>query len=302
MNYTVYKLDFHTGVHFGSGMLSEGDFVFCADTLFSAIYLEALKTGKSDLLYQEVQNGNLLLSDAFPYCENRYYIPKPMLYVETGNRGESSDKKKLKKLRYLPIESLNDFLQGRFLAEICVMDEFGISSSQVMAAVRTESDTLPFVVGDYKFNENCGLYLIAGYKGKRQIELLEELLESLSYTGIGGKRSCGKGKFDFKTARGTDCLLERMDRKSDRYMLLSTALPQEEEMKDSLEGASYLLQKRSGFVYSETFAEEQIRKRDMFTMQAGSCFRRVFQGAVYDVGEGGTHPVYRYAKAMFLGI
>ena len=85
-------------------------------------------------------------------------------------------------------------------------------------------------------------------------------------------------------------------------MLLSTALPQEEEMKDSLEGASYLLQKRSGFVYSETFAEEQIRKRDMFTMQAGSCFRRVFQGAVYDVGEGGTHPVYRYAKAMFLGI
>lgn len=302
MNYTVYKLDFHTGVHFGSGMLSGSDYTFCADTLFSALYLEAMKIGNAELLYQWAKSGKLLLSDAFPYQEDCYFIPKPMLYIEPKDKGDSSTKKKFKKLRYLPIDSLNDFLQGNLDEEVWELGEFGTGSSQVMASVRTEEDTLPFVVGDFCFYSGCGLYLILGYENEEQKELLDELLENLSYTGIGGKRSSGKGKFTLKVSRGAEHLLERVNRTAEWHMLLSSALPTDEELEHVLEGASYLLQKRSGFVYSQTFAEEQMRKRDLYTMQAGSCFRQTFQGDIYDVGEGGTHPVYRYAKAMFLGV
>lgn len=51
--------------------------------------------------------------------------------------------------------------------------------------------------------------------------------------------------------------------KSDRYMLLSVALPADEELENAMENASYLLEKRSGFVASSDYAEEW-RKRRIF--------------------------------------
>ena len=38
MEYGIYKLDFQTGVHFGTGMLNESAMTFYADQLFSALY------------------------------------------------------------------------------------------------------------------------------------------------------------------------------------------------------------------------------------------------------------------------
>ena len=70
----------------------------------------------------------------------------------------------------------------------------------------------------------------------------------------------------------------------------------------ALEQAHYLLVKRSGFVASETYAKEQLRKRDLYVMQAGSCFRTRFEGDVYDVSDGGSHPVYRYAKPLLMEV
>ena len=45
MKYTIYKLEFQTGVHFGTGALDEGTYTFHADQIFSAMYIEALKLG-----------------------------------------------------------------------------------------------------------------------------------------------------------------------------------------------------------------------------------------------------------------
>ena len=85
-------------------------------------------------------------------------------------------------------------------------------------------------------------------------------------------------------------------------MLLSGAFPQEKELDQSLEGASYLLNKRSGYVASEFYAEEYRRKRDLYVFAAGSCFKNEFEGDIYDVTNGGSHPVYRYAKPLFMGV
>ena len=49
MEYKAYKLRFLTGVHFGKGSLDDTSYAFCADTLFSALCIEALKDSEQRL-------------------------------------------------------------------------------------------------------------------------------------------------------------------------------------------------------------------------------------------------------------
>lgn len=303
MKYAIYKLEFTTGVHFGTGTLNESDIHFCADTLFSALYIEAMKLGTAEEFYDKVKNGQLLFSDAFPYLGEHYFLPKPMLHVEPRDKGNSTDKKFYKKLKYLLPEQFAEFFAGNLQKENCSLQELGKEEAQIMAAVRTEGeDALPYHLGNYSFSKGNGLYVIAAYQEEACKLMLEELFESLSYSGIGGKRASGKGRFVFRYGKHTDLLVKMMEKKTGTYMLLSSALPKSEELDQALDNANYLLQKRSGFVNSATYADEQRKKRDLYTMQAGSCFRHSFQGDIYDVSHGGTHPVYRYAKAMFLEV
>lgn len=303
MEYRLYKLSFITPVHFGTGVLNESAICFCADTLFSALYIEALKLNIADEFYSAVDRGRLRFSDAFPYIGKQYFLPKPMVYVEPKEQGNSVVKKQYKKLKYLPIEELQNFLSGDLIPENCSLRELGREYSQVMSAVRREEeDALPYRVGNYIFEENCGLYVIAVIEDKDTRELLENLFDSLSYSGIGGKRGSGKGRFVLKQGTMSESLKTMLDQKSNRYMLIASALPKETEMETALNGASYQVQKRSGFVYSANYADEETKKRDLYTMQAGSCFAEKFEGDIYDVSEGGNHPVYRYAKGLFLGV
>lgn len=298
MKYTVYRLAFSTSVHFGEGMLNSSACTFQADTLFSALYIEAMHIGRADEFFEEVKMGNLLLSDAFPYVGDEYLVPKPMLYVEGKEKGNSTEKKTYKKLKYLPIGNMENYLSGEIVQEL----EIGRLQRNVMAAVRKDGDTEPFYVGTYCFHEKNGLYVIAAFKEEKQRELLEELLDALAYTGIGGKKASGLGKFEVFPGRNIDSLLKRLQKKSDKKMLMSTALPREDEMEWALDGASYLLDKRSGFVASGTYAEELQRKRDLYVFASGSCFCHEFSGDIYDVSKDGRHPVYRYARALFMGV
>lgn len=303
MNYKICKLEFNTPVHFGNGALSDTEKTFCADTLFSALYIEALKIGQADELYHRAKSGTLLVSDAFPYVRDEYYLPKPMIYIEPKDVGDSVQKKRYKKLQYVPVSMMQAYLNGMMPKSGWELDELGDESSQVMAAVRREEDTLPYVVGNFHFSKGSGLYFILAYEDDNDKYLAEDLLVNLSFAGIGGKRSGGKGRFDFKYGKNTTELENLLKNKTDgRSLLLSTALPKDEELTQALQGSSYLLQKRSGFVLSETYAPEQRKKRDLFTMQAGSCFQHRFEGDIYDVSMGGAHPVYRYAKAIFAQI
>ncbi len=303
MKSVIYKMEFTTPVHFGLGSLSDAGISFCADTLFSALYTEALKEGKQDILYQRVKEGGILFSDAFPYKGQEYYLPKPMVYIEPKDVGNSVQKKMYKKLKYIPVSALSCYLRGEALADALLLDDLGSEWGQVMTAVKKEEDAMPYVVGNYRFWEGCGLYCITVCETERDQRLVDDLMTSLSYAGIGGKRGSGKGKFALKYGSRVEPLTELLEKKdTGRNMLLSTALPREEELPVALEGSAYLLQKRSGFVFSETYAPEQRKKKDLYTMQAGSCFQTRFQGDIYDVGMGGMHPVYRYARAIFAGI
>lgn len=326
MEYRLYKLKFKTGVHFGKRTLDDSEITICADTIFSAICHEYLKQGEDRLkdFAQKAAAGKILISDALPYINDTYYVPKPMLKIDTGvtdnaSEGSSVLKKAYKSLSYVPADQLENYLCGNMdvvAAGKQFKDGLGKKVIKTSACVRKENDTEPYRVGTYYFNREegkkkySGLYIIIGCEDKDDMYDLGDCIDSLGYSGIGGRRSAGLGRFEAEVCKMPEQLFERIDGDGyGIYMSLSVCLPKENELEMALDGANYLLLKRSGFVASENYkkknAEEaagQMKKRDLYVMKAGSCFKNKFEGDVYDVNHDGSHSVYRYAKPLFMGV
>ena len=308
MKYSIYKLCFKAPVHFGHGRLSGSVNTFFADTLFSALCKEALRLYGDDgaeKLYTLVKEGQLKISDAMPYCEDNYYIPKPIAPVEGTRHSDSSMKKKFKKLKYIPVDDIADYFSGEYepSAALEKLDMLGKNGLRAGVAVKSFEDNEPFNIGTYTFSENCGLYFIAGTVSGEAAETLDDLMDSLSYTGIGGKVSAGYGRFDYLFDDVPEKLLQMLENENTAsYMSLSLSMAEEAELEKAVDGATFELIKRSGFVASETYSENAQKKRDFYCFKGGSCFANRFSGDVYDVSSGGTHPVYRYAVPMLIGI
>ena len=303
MEATVVKLAFAGPVHFGNGRLSDGSPTCDAATLFSALYIEALRKGSADELLCAARSGELGISDAFPYRGEQLYLPKPNIVFDNGDgeaarSGDSRARKAAKKLKYLRLESLADFTHGK-LDPVEELARFDIGESFLRMKVNLQRangpDAKPYSVGGFSFARGCGIYFIA--EGSFD---LRPLLEQLSYSGLGGKRSSGYGSFEFD--------LESMDlptpREGAQRMLLSSAAPREDELDGSLlSGARYRLERKGGFVQSANHAPTPRRKRDLWTFSPGSVFSTPFAGDVFDVNDTpGAHPVYRYARAMWMGV
>lgn len=306
MEYRLYKLRFRSAVHFGKHNLDEGEYACCADTIFSALCQEALKIGDLVLrrLYDAAKEGNLLLSDAFPYMGDTYFLPKPIRRIALqGGSGDQTAKKAFKKLKYIPVDMLDVYLRGEYDVETAPdFKQFGHFEMKTAASIRGEEETKPYRVGTYYYHAGNGLYLIIGYQKEEILEMAEDLLERLSYSGLGGERAAGLGRFELVLGKMPEKLRGRLEGSGSGYMSLSVSLPTDEELDRAMDGAEYLLNKRSGFVLSEHYAEQQMRKRDLYAFQSGSCFTARFGGDVYDVSSGGRHPVYRYAKPMLMEI
>lgn len=304
--YRSYHLSFPHGIHIGERNLDEGLSGFRADTLFSALYMEALKTSeqKAKEFLDMAKKGSLLLSDAFPYIGGTEYLPRPMWFDKKGQNsrreGDSVKKKAMKSLAYIPAVRLEDYLKGELdaVAEKEELSKLGEHQVKVSASVAGEEETKPYHVGSYHFRSGNGLYVIIKSETSEADALFQELLTSLSFTGIGGKRSAGYGRF--KIERALEPLdIANFEGTGRLYMSLCTSLPTDGELDAACSGASFQLIRRGGFIDSDSYAPEPRRKKDLYTMGAGSCFEERFSGDIYDVGEGGRHPVYRYAKPLF---
>ena len=303
MEYKVYKLTFPNGLHVGRGGLSTSDMIVHSDTLFSALCIEALAIGgreKLDKLVGYARSGQLIISDAMPYVGNTMYIPKPMCRIVRTDTDQAL-KKAFKKLSYIPWKMLDEYLSGKTDPET-INDGFkrlGKHMQFKKVYVKEGEDNEPYNVGVFRFGENNGLYLIAGYETEESDMFMAELRESLQYSGLGGKRSAGYGRFtfarsDLKRRRNLGC-------EGKRYISISGCMAKQDELDKALEGASYKLLKRSGFVQSASYAEKQLKKHDFYVFAPGAVFENRFEGDVFDVSIHGAHPVYRYAKPMFIG-
>ena len=305
MNYTLFKMRFLTPLHAGVKNLTDGGFSVNADTLFSALchmaQAEGGEHGVEDLT-DEVRAGRLTLSDALPYIDGDLYIPKPIMRVE--GTGDYGDKKMFKSLKYLPALLMPEYLSGDFDAgtEISILDKLGVSDIRVRVALSEQPR--PYHVGSFHFADNAGLYVIVGFKGEgRFVEFIEKLFTALSYSGLGGKRTSGLGRFEVcRDDAGELGSMIADSSNCSKFMTLGVSMARPDELEAALTGATYALTRRSGFVSSPDYSDSPVRKRDFYSFSAGSCFEYKFEGDVFDVSNGGRHPVYRYAKPMFLGI
>lgn len=315
MIYKALRFEFKTPVHFGNGSLTDGEFTLHADTIFSALCIEAVKDSVQalDELLDLFLSEKLKISDAFPYVDDTPFVPKPFCYVERNEAtGSSVQKKSFKKLKYVSANNLKSFFTSGYnpQEDLELIKELGQFSLKTSAAINGEEETKPYNIGTYTFSSTAkddkhsgGLYIIIGYEDEQDYYLLCDYLESLSYTGIGGRRSSGLGKFTVKNMKIPQSFLDALNKPAKKSMLLSVSLPTEEEMESALQNAEYNLIKRSGFVSSYSYSDSFERKKDLFVFNSGSCFTNRFSGKIYDVSrEGKNHPVYKYAIPMWLGV
>ncbi len=305
MKYTMYRFTFPVGVHLGGNSLYDSRNTFSADTFFSALFMEALKQGadRAEKLLEKAKKGDILFSDAFPFVGEENYLPKPMLPVESSDdSGDSTVKKAFKSLQFIPMEKMDVYLKGNLdaKAENDTLKELGRSVLKTSASIAGEDETVPYHVGVYYFNSSCGLSVIVGTNNAEDEKWIYNLIKALSFSGIGGKRSAGYGRFKIESNKELDG--SYFEKEGGYYMSLTSALPMDEEWPELLTDAKYQLRKRGGFIASDSYAQEQRKKKDMYLFGSGSCFTKRFSGDVYDVSDGGSHPVYRYAKPIFYAL
>lgn len=309
MKYNIFKLSFPFGVHFGEGRLESSSMNICADTLFSALCIEALKCGDGtfDKLKNLVLEDKLKFSDALPYCDGECYIPKPMKYVEHDNEDDDPTlRKTLKAMTYIPASKLSEYLNGTYTGEGNGISELGTNYIQTCAALYGNEEAMPYRIGGFRFNKGNGLYIIVEGESEDILYFAKELLTSLSYSGIGGKRSSGFGRFELSELEENEVehITSRLKKEGEVYISLSISLPKKDEMEEAVANAfGYNLVKKSGFVYSLSYSDEFLRKKDAYLFAAGSCFSKKFRGEILDVStDGGSHVVYRYAKPIFMEV
>ena len=334
MNAFIVKLHFSSPVHFGNGRLSDSECTCAADTIFSALFFEALSHGKSNELLAKAKSGDLQISDSFPWIGEKYYLPKPRLLrhddVSDVKNSNSVLKKAFKQLKYVPWSDFSSFAEGTLdpvpivyeldhklgksgLVTKVMLPESNrsesnrpennssdgsktdLESSPGYSSVYKGIDPEPYQVGSFSFFENAGIYFLA----KGEIELIDCLLNTLQYSGLGGRRSSGYGRFTYEIIH--DHKLEWPQIPTAGSMLLSSAAPSVDELSEKLlVGSAYSLIRRQGFV--QTFSSKQglTKKRDFFTFASGSVFENRFCGDVFDVSQACDHPVWRYARAFWM--
>ena len=177
MNYAILKFHFSTAVHFGDGVLNSSVTSFMADTLFSSLFIESLKMNMNQQLLDYVNSGKLLFSDSFPFKGKVYFLPKPIMAVRNEDSENQKIKKKVKKIKYLPCDKVDDFVNSKLDFEKYADVKFCRLDEDTKAAVRNaeKEEPLPYRVGVCTFMENCGLYVIAGYENPSIFEAVKTL-------------------------------------------------------------------------------------------------------------------------------
>lgn len=295
MEVQAYKLDFQT-VHFGNGNLNESIGSFNASRLYSSLFLESLKLNVDKEFLNLSKSANFFLSDSFPLKDGEFYLPKPIGYPKIPLNSESTREtrrkaKRSKKLRYIKYTDMEDYVEGN-----CDVDKLdGTDSFFSKSTVVTKKGIDPYEVGITNFKTS--LYILT-IKHK----LLDMLMNSLQYSGIGGKRSSGYGRFTVEKLDIPDEFSKNIvvnDSEYGVYMTLSTSIPNNDELDVVLPTAEYLLEKSSGFAYSST-SRNLLRKQDLYKFAVGTTLTKTYNGNIFDVRpDDFPHPVWNYAKGLF---
>ena len=334
MSYLLYKLRFPNGIHIGTASgntLEETMMSVYSDTFYSAIYNEYMKIYNDDELYKISETGEFLISDLLPFKEKEdistdFYLPKPFISVQRDetikekNDEEVIDRKKVKATNFIPADKLGEYFSflktGKNFPEID--DDFGKKELYTKNKVSLKNeDTKLYNIEVFKFNEKSGLYFIVRLPENNEWqEIFENILESLSLTGIGGKRNSGFGQFtsedpmffdgeDFDAIESeSDAYINRAlysDEKN--FLSISSYSPKMKEIEKIKESENYYqLIKRSGFVNSSLYSEQAEKRKQVYMLSSSSVLSFKPEGKILDLKLHGKHSIYRMGKPIVLGV
>ncbi|WP_454954147.1 type III-A CRISPR-associated RAMP protein Csm4 [Fusobacterium hwasookii] len=333
MSYLLYKLRFPNGIHVGTASgntLEETMMSIYSDTFYSALYNEYMKIYNNHELYKISESGDFLVSDLLPFKEKEdmstdFYLPKPFMPKEPPNNQNKTeiivDRKKVKAINFIPADKLEEyfsFLKNNTRFPI-IDDDFGKKQLYTKNKVSLENeDTQLYNIEVFKFNEKSGLYFVVKLpKDEKWQEIFQNILESLSLTGIGGKKNSGLGQFIIKEdAMIFDGLnFEKFESESDvfinralysdeeKFLSLSSYSPKIEEIEKIKESENYYqLIKRSGFVNSSLYSEQAEKRKQVYMLSSGSVLNFKPEGKMLDLNLHGKHSIYRMGKPIVLGV
>ena len=307
MSYLLYKLRFPNGIHVGTASgntLEETMMSVYSDTFYSALYNEYMKIYNNDELYKISESGDFLVSDLLPFKEKEdistdFYLPKPFISIQRDekekNDEEVVDRKKVKATNFISADRLEEYFSflktGKNFPEID--DDLGKKQLYTKNKVSLENEDTQWQ------------------------EIFENILESLSLTGIGGKKNSGFGQFIIKEdAMIFDGLnFEKFESESDvfinralysdeeKFFSISSYSPKMEEIEKLKESENYYqLIKRSGFVNSSLYSEQAEKRKQVYMLSSGSVLSFKPEGKMLDLNLHGKHSIYRMGKPIVLGV
>ena len=328
MRYYIFPFTFTSSVHFGNtsegGSLDKVQITISSDTFVSACVNEiGYNQAEVEWFLESLRLGHINISSLFPFKnlsqELELFVPRP-IYV--GHRRHDAitnisllqeqvkQQKKIKKIGYVRASKLYN-KSGQYSLSGVTDDPIFVQLLTSQRVALREDKSKPYVVGSFKFVHDAGLYCILGVNNEADIERVKAIFKSLSYTGIGGKRSSGYGQFmledefelDELPLCGDDdaALYHLLHQEGPTYMSVSAITPKVDEIEILSQG-TYKLMRRSGFVYSESIVSPY-KRNSFYALQEGSCMPVQLEGQVIELcHDQSPHPIYKYMKGFWLGV
>ena len=333
MKYAIYTLKFLTPVHFGNsangGSLEKTSLICSADTYFSALCWEASLFSDElvEQLVEKFNSGKLSISSLFPFCTKdtdfEFYLPKPFLQAEIAReqiqpfsvmKEDMIKLKQMKKTSFIRASKMKDFMTAVNHKQFFNINEPLFAYKETNTKVNTRlTESMPYFINTYHFVDNAGLYFVVAFEDEEDLSMLDKLIKSLGYSGIGGKHSSGYGKYEFAGDEFTiydeeDGIYEdaialiRALKEKGRFQLnIAPVAPLAKDVTD-IKFGFYKLTKRSGFVYADKY-DNYVKKNNIYMIAEGSCFLKRIQGNMIEEQiEGVSHKIYRNGLGMFVGL
>ena len=254
------KLKFKTPIRIGElgiGLESTSE-VLHSDTLFNAI-ANALVDINGDLeeFIERIRGGELKISSAFPFREDNYYLPLPILPYDRKIKTNFVSKDVFEKLI---AGEMIDIGSGDMPYKVFDLPKVVID--------RATANTSIYYVSLIRFERNCGLYFIVDGNWK----IIEPALKYLEDEGIGGKRTWGLGRFEHEW----DDFDIKAPSRSNAFVTLSLVLPKN---LNSIKYWKPII--RGGW----TLKGKQVRKPEMIMASEGSIFSSADEGILLDLDD-----------------
>lgn len=321
----AFRLDMKSPLHVGEmgiGQEETLDYI-PSDTLFGALVTTWLEMGRSDLVdglpgWAE-RKPSLLLTSAFPCLGERLFYPRPRLLLQPKEGGKA-----FKKIRWVsasvfaklidqPTQQSLDALwsQEQVLAgEVWVDVDEETSTDSLWQAMRVPKVTVDrvsnastlFHVGRIHFADEAGLWF-AAQGDEEWLDAVEEALNLLADSGIGGQRSRGNGRF-VPSRLPDPGVFSGSTPATDYQVLLSRLAPTADQMNALRQPqSSYQLVTIGG--WANTPGDNPLIRKRVRMLAEGSIVGGGQLGQLVDVNPNSDivrHPIYRYGYGLGVSV